>query len=291
MDQSDAELGAHQGQLLGAEICSVVDKQTERQAAADQGLLEHRQEGDGVLAAGKGSVGDDAGGVVDEGDQVGLVTLAASADLGAVHDIAHPQLNGELEGKAAAVDAKRLVSAFAHEALAAEQTVHGGRRQTQVVGELAGADGAGDHLAHRPDWVFGLGGDQQLDHVGRQAARPAAVGGRLGVERVEAAAAVELESVADGLGGDAGALRAGDGVLLLGLGAQQGADAGGAGREQQQIGDDAVTEQCDLAPQVVIRNVHERPPRDCGSGDSLLEGSYRGSGGGPVPWRCWRAIL
>ena len=81
VDQSDAELGAHQGQLLGPKICSIIDEQTLRQTAADEGLLEHRQEGDGVLAAGKGSVGDDAGGVVDEGDQVGLVTLAASADL------------------------------------------------------------------------------------------------------------------------------------------------------------------------------------------------------------------
>ena len=60
----------------------IIDEQTLRQTAADEGLLEHRQEGDGVLGTGEGGVGDHPGGVVDEGDQVGLVTLAASADLG-----------------------------------------------------------------------------------------------------------------------------------------------------------------------------------------------------------------
>ena len=119
-----------------------------RQAATDQCLLEHRQEGGGVLPAGKGGVGDDAGGVVDEGDQVGLVAPATGANLGAVHDIAHPHLASVFEGEAAAVDAKRLVGAFDHKPLAAQQTVHGGRRQAEGVGELTGVVGALDHLSH-----------------------------------------------------------------------------------------------------------------------------------------------
>ena len=77
--------------------------------------------------------------------------------------------------------------------------------------------------------MFGLDGDQQLGNVGRQAARLAAIGARFGIERVEPTLAVVVEPVADGLGGDAGALRAGDGVLLLGLGLQLGPNAGEPG--------------------------------------------------------------
>ena len=80
--------------------------------------------------------------------------------------------------------------------------------------------------------MLGFDGYQQLGNVRRQPPGLAAVGARLGIEGIEAALPVVVQPVADGLGGDVGALGAGDGVLLLGLGLHHGADAGGAGREQ-----------------------------------------------------------
>ena len=62
------------------------------------------------------------------------------------------------------------------------------------------------------------------------------------MQRVEAAAAVEPHPVADGLGGDARPVRAGDVVVAFGLGAQPGADARGTGREVDEVGDEAVAE-------------------------------------------------
>ena len=51
VDPDDAERGADQRELLGAVVGPVLDIQALRHAAADQRLLEHRQEGDGVLGA------------------------------------------------------------------------------------------------------------------------------------------------------------------------------------------------------------------------------------------------
>ena len=42
------------------------------------------------VGEGEGGEGDDAGGVVDEGDQVGLAASPAVGDGRAVHDVAHP---------------------------------------------------------------------------------------------------------------------------------------------------------------------------------------------------------
>ena len=123
MDQGDAEPGADQGELAGPVACAVVDVEALGQPAADEGVPEHRQEGLGVLGGGEGGEGDDAGGVVDEGDEVGLAAATAVPDLWPVHDVAHPQLAGVAEGEAAAVGAVRGLSV--EQALAAEQPVHG----------------------------------------------------------------------------------------------------------------------------------------------------------------------
>ena len=56
----------------------------------------------------------------------------------------------------------------------------------------------------------------------------AAVGARVGVQRLEAAIAVELAPVADGVGGNSGAGGAGDGLGLGGLVAHPGDEARGA---------------------------------------------------------------
>ena len=52
-------------------------------------------------AVAKAAKGDDAGGVVDEGDEGALSPRSPVAELGPVHDIAHPQLAGVAEGEAA----------------------------------------------------------------------------------------------------------------------------------------------------------------------------------------------
>ena len=60
MDERDAELGTHQGELLGPVVRTVVDVQAQRQPPSDEGVFEHRQERGGVLGE-----GDDARGVVE----------------------------------------------------------------------------------------------------------------------------------------------------------------------------------------------------------------------------------
>jgi hypothetical protein len=139
LDQGDTELGAHQGQVLGAVIGPVVHIQALRQSAAQDGLAEHRQEGLGVLRQGKGGRGDDPGGIVDEGDQVGLTPGAIThRNARPVHDIAHPQLPGLGEGEAAPVAIARILLGPDHQAMAGEQPMHGGGRQRQVRGHLGG---------------------------------------------------------------------------------------------------------------------------------------------------------
>ena len=49
MDERDAELGAHERELLGAEVGPVVDEQACGEASAGDGLFEHGQEGGGVF--------------------------------------------------------------------------------------------------------------------------------------------------------------------------------------------------------------------------------------------------
>ena len=60
MDERDAELGTHQGELLGPVVRTVVDVQAQRQPPSDEGVFEHRQERGGVLGEGEGGEGDDA---------------------------------------------------------------------------------------------------------------------------------------------------------------------------------------------------------------------------------------
>ena len=65
VDERDAEFGAHQCELLGAVVRTVVDEQSHGEPAACDGLLEHGQERGGALRVGEGGEGEDAGGVVD----------------------------------------------------------------------------------------------------------------------------------------------------------------------------------------------------------------------------------
>ena len=65
VDQGHAELRTDQGEMAGAVGGAVVDIETLRQAAPDQGVPEHRQEGRDVLRQGEGCEGNDPRGVVD----------------------------------------------------------------------------------------------------------------------------------------------------------------------------------------------------------------------------------
>ena len=104
VDEGDAELGADEREVVRAEGGAVVDVEPLGDAAAQDGLLEHGQEGGGVLGEREGGVGHDAGGVVEKRDEVGSCACACRRrDRGAVHDVAHPELVGLLEGEAAAV--------------------------------------------------------------------------------------------------------------------------------------------------------------------------------------------
>ena len=67
-----------------------------------------------------------------------------------------------------------------------------------------------DEGVDRERGLLGLQPHEQLGDIGGQTARPAAVDTGLRIQRLEAAAAVQRQPVADGLGGDAGAARAGD---------------------------------------------------------------------------------
>ena len=51
-----------------------------------------------------------------------------------VHDVAHPELAGGVEGEAAPVLARRLLRAARHQPLAAEQPMDGRRREQHSAG-------------------------------------------------------------------------------------------------------------------------------------------------------------
>ena len=138
MDQRHAQAGTDQGQLVRTVVGAVVHVQALRDAAAQQGLLEHGQEGLRVLGQAKGAVRHQPGGVIEESDEVGLAPDARvrHQHAGAVHDVAHPQLAGVGEVELAALGVGGglgqqigVASAFADQAGAAEQPVYGGGGQ------------------------------------------------------------------------------------------------------------------------------------------------------------------
>ena len=138
VDERDAELGAHERELLGAVVGAVVDEQSHGESPACDGLLEHGQERGGVLRVREGGEGEDAGGIVDKRDEEALSAPAPVADLRPVHHIAHPQLAGVAEGEASPVGGGGVAGVFVEQALAREQAVHGGGGERVVDAALAG---------------------------------------------------------------------------------------------------------------------------------------------------------
>ena len=175
--------------------------------------------------------------MIDKGDEEGLSASAPIADLWSVHDIAHPQLAGVAEGEASPVDGDGLAGAFVEKAFAREQPMHRGGSQRALDPALARC---ADEGVDRERGLLGLQPHEQLGDVGGQAAGPAAVDTGLRIQRLEAAAAVQRQPIADGLGGDAGAPRAGDGVGVVGLLTQPLADARCARGEMGEVGNQPV---------------------------------------------------
>ena len=116
VDQRDAELGADEGEMAGAVAGAVVDVEADGQSAAHEGLLSTGRKAAGVrapqAARWRTRRRRDAGGVVDEGDQVGLASPPAVGDVGAVHDVAHPQFAGMAVGEAPPVVVMRHAGSF-----------------------------------------------------------------------------------------------------------------------------------------------------------------------------------
>ena len=253
VDERDAELGAHQGELLGAEVRAVVGVQPGGQPPARDGVLEHGQEGGGVLGVGEGGEGNHPGGVVDERDEEGFSAPAPVADLRPVHHVTHPQLAGVAEGEPSPVGGHGLAGAFVEQPFAREQPVHRGGGEGVVGAALAGGF---DERFDRQRGPFGLERDEQLGDLGGQAPGPAAVGAGLGVQRLEPAVAIQTEPIAHRLHGHAGAARAGDGVGALGLLVEGAPDLAAAGGQAQHVGDETVAEQRHGLAQLVVAVVH-----------------------------------
>jgi len=76
MNQGDAQFGAHQPQMAGAVVGAVVDIEALTVAPTQQRLLEHGQKRPGIFGEGKSGRGDHPGGVIEEGDEIGLAPLA-----------------------------------------------------------------------------------------------------------------------------------------------------------------------------------------------------------------------
>ena len=254
MDQMDAKAGADHGQVAGAVGGPVVAVQSLRDAAFEQGLAQDGQERLGAFGEGEGGVRDDARGIVNDGQQVGLAppppVVGIAADLGAMHAIGHPQRARVGVAEAAPVAAVGTVLGRPRQALLAQQAVDRGRGQGGRRGHAAAGPRLADQRAHRQLAVGLLEAHQQLADRWRQAARLAAVLAPLGVQRVEAAVFVQAQPVADGGDGDARATAAGNGVRAPGLVADQGPALGRSWRQAQDLRNHAVAEQGDLAPEV-----------------------------------------
>ncbi len=96
VDQGDAQGGADQPQVVAAVHASVVAVQPPRDAASQQRLFERVLEAGRVFGEVEASEGHQAGGVVDEGVQVGLGAPAppGNEQPGTVHHVGHPQIAG-----------------------------------------------------------------------------------------------------------------------------------------------------------------------------------------------------
>ena len=170
-----------------------------------------------------------------------------------MHDIAHPQLAGVLEGESSPVGGDGVGGARVEQPFAREQPVHGRRRKRVVDAAFAGGL---DEGFDRQCGLLALEGEEPLGDLGGQTPGPAAVGAGLRVQRVEPAGAIQAQPVAHRLDGDAGAPRAGDDVAALGLLVEGAPNLSAARRQAEHVGDEAVAEQRHGLAQLLIGVIH-----------------------------------
>jgi len=158
--------------------------------------------------------------------------------------VAHPQLAGVGEGKAAPVLAGLGgVAGLVHQAGAPEQPVDGGGGQRHGVRQRAGDDA--DQLRDRQMGLLFLDAEQRIGHRLGQRAGATLIGPALGQQRVEAATPPVLEPVAQRLGGHPDALAARDRVVGSGLLAQPCIQPAAARGQVDEISDQPVAQQRD----------------------------------------------
>lgn len=96
VDEDGAEAGADLAELFGGVVGAVIGVDGLWDASFVEGVLEALDEVLGVVGVEELGVGDDAGGVVDEGDEVNLegVVVAGEAEIGSVEGVGLPEVVG-----------------------------------------------------------------------------------------------------------------------------------------------------------------------------------------------------
>jgi hypothetical protein len=137
--------------------------------------------------------------VIEQRDEVRLVAPAIVdvQDARAVHDIAPPEFVGGIERKSATVLRRRLVLGSRHQALSSEQPMNGGWREHDLRWHALLLAGGGDQHC---DTEGGVGLFQRTELIGhglRQSADVPGVAPGTRLERVEAAAPIGVEPIAE----------------------------------------------------------------------------------------------
>ena len=92
MDQLDAEARADRLQRHGAIRRAVIDDELTADATLEHRLFEHALDVEGALGEAERTVGDEARGVIEERDEVGLALPSAGERFGSVQHIAVPDI-------------------------------------------------------------------------------------------------------------------------------------------------------------------------------------------------------
>jgi hypothetical protein len=193
VDERDAQLGAHQGEVASAKRTAVVDVKALGDPAAEDRPLKDGQKCGHGFAAREGRVGHDARGIVEQCDQIRLVPAPI---LGVEHG--GGSCTSLIQSSLAASYTKRRrsiagggVGGPRRQAVVLEQAMHGGERERHV---------------RRHELLQSRGRHDQRDAVGRvrflvraeriggglrESAGVALIGAGSGLEPVEAGAAIE----------------------------------------------------------------------------------------------------
>jgi hypothetical protein len=122
MEELKAEVSGEGQERARAEDTAVVEVKASRETSLQESLLEAVLEGGEVLLVVELGVADEAGVIVEDGDEEGFSTLAVGlGDGGAVHDVALPAIAGEVEFEGAVIGTGR--SAALVEAAGAEKAI------------------------------------------------------------------------------------------------------------------------------------------------------------------------